>query len=59
VWAEGPAENFTHELIGTPCRDILERRIDIVPRGVAARYPDDPMLAKLGSVTKRQTHKVA
>jgi len=48
VWdGDGFAENFTYDLAGTPCQDILRSRAEIVPRGVAKRYPRDKLLRTL------------
>lgn len=49
VWAgDGFADNFTYDLAGTPCQDILRCRTEIVPRGVADRYPRDRLLRTMG-----------
>jgi len=49
VWTgDGFGENFTYDLNGTPCEDILSCRAEIVPRGVIERYPDDRLLREMG-----------
>lgn len=49
VWAnDGLAPNFDYSLEGTPCRDILDLRKELIPRDAARLYPDDTMLAQMG-----------
>ncbi len=49
VWAGNAfAQNFTYNLAGTPCHDILTRRAKIVPNQAARRYPRDKLLGELG-----------
>lgn len=49
VWAnDEPASNFDYRLEGTPCKDILDLRKELIPRDAARLYPDDAMLAQMG-----------
>ena len=49
VWANGKhAENFSYELKGTPCENILDHSIELIPHHAAIRYPDDDMLISMG-----------
>jgi len=49
VWAGSElADNFEYELEGTPCAEILEQTLEIVPQGAAEKYPDDVLLAEMG-----------
>lgn len=49
VWANGScAENFTYELEGTPCKDILDLSRELVPKDAALEYPSDQMLLDMG-----------
>ncbi len=49
VWAnDGLAPNFDYTLEGTPCKDILDLRKELIPRDAARLYPDDTMLAQMG-----------
>lgn len=49
VWSgDGIGENFIYELEGTPCQDILNHVIEIIPDNAAQLYPDDELLVKLG-----------
>lgn len=50
VWADGRlADNFTYDLDGSPCNEVLTRMaVNRVYTGAAARYPQDPLLAELG-----------
>jgi len=49
VWAGSEfADNFEYELEGTPCAEILEQTLEIVPKDAAEKYPDDVLLAEMG-----------
>lgn len=49
VWAgDRFAANFEYHLDGTPCKDILDLRKQLIPRDAARLYPDDTMLVKMG-----------
>ncbi|MGK2952045.1 MAG: PAS domain S-box protein [Thiobacillus sp.] len=49
VWAgEDFAPNFEYNLGGTPCRDVLDLREELIPHDAAQLYPDDAMLAQMG-----------
>jgi PAS domain S-box-containing protein len=49
VWANDElAPNFNYALEGTPCKDILDLRKELIPRDAARLYPDDTMLAQMG-----------
>ena len=41
-------ENFEYELAGTPCADILNRTIELIPSDAAKKYPEDLMLVDMG-----------
>ena len=48
VWANGElVDNFTYNLEGTPCRDILDCKQTIIPSNVCGLYPDDHLLADM------------
>lgn len=42
------ADNFVYDLQGTPCQDVLNLEIELVPRDAARRYPDDALLVQMG-----------
>jgi PAS domain S-box-containing protein len=49
VWAHGRrADNFEYALAGTPCEDLIKRRLCSHPRGVRQLFPNDPSLGELG-----------
>ena len=49
VWAgEDFAPNFEYNLDGTPCKDVLDLRKELIPRDAARLYPDDTMLSQMG-----------
>lgn len=49
VWSlDGPGDNFTYDLAGSPCQDVLDARVAMIPSGVAQRYPQDRALAEYG-----------
>lgn len=49
VWAnDGLAPNFDYSLEGTPCKDILDLRKELIPRDAARLYPEDTMLVQMG-----------
>jgi PAS domain S-box-containing protein len=49
VWAgDGIAENFTYELEGTPCNDVLDRRAELIPSRAAELYREDELLVQMG-----------
>lgn len=41
-------EDFEYTLAGTPCRDILTRKVEIISSEASHRYPDDSLLAEMG-----------
>ena len=48
VWAAGKmAKNFSYDLTGTPCQDILDRETELIPDKAAELYPEDTMLAEM------------
>ncbi len=48
VWAGDTfCENFSYDLKGTPCSDVLNCRSDIIPRGAMNRFPEDQLLKDL------------
>jgi len=49
VWAGKMfVNNFTYDLEGTPCADVLTHKMEFVDTDAAARYPDDIMLSDMG-----------
>jgi PAS domain S-box-containing protein len=49
VWAgDDFAPNFEYSLDGTPCRDVLNLREELIPHDAARLYPDDAMLVQMG-----------
>lgn len=40
-------ENFTYSLKGTPCADVLNYDIEIIPKDAAKLYPNDDLLVKM------------
>ncbi|MDP6599563.1 MAG: sensor histidine kinase, partial [Candidatus Poribacteria bacterium] len=52
LWANGDyGENFTYELEGTPCQDVLDLKMEFVPRGASLIYSKDDMLVDMGIET--------
>ncbi len=48
VWAgEGLAPNFSYDLAGTPCWNVVGKALCAYPSDVTAQFPDDPLLAQL------------
>ena len=48
VWAgEDFAPNFEYNLDGTPCKDVIDLRKELIPRNATLLYPDDLMLARM------------
>jgi hypothetical protein len=44
-----PLTNFTYPLAGTPCRDVISRRVVCTySGGVQEAFPDDQILAEMG-----------
>ena len=49
VWAgDRHAPNFTYALRDTPCQDVLNLSIELVPEEAYERYPKDQMLKDMG-----------
>lgn len=49
VWAgESHVDNFTYDLKGTPCADIIDLKMELVPAGASEEYSDDEMLVEMG-----------
>tara|TARA_R110002167_G_scaffold261822_1_gene468447 strand:- start:16018 stop:19176 length:3159 start_codon:yes stop_codon:yes gene_type:complete len=49
VWAKGAlGKNFTYELKGTPCADVLDHSMEIISENAAKLYPDDELLISIG-----------
>lgn len=49
VWAEGQfVDNFTYSLEGTPCKEIMDLDVELIPDSASERYPDDEMLVQMG-----------
>jgi len=48
VWAgDDFVENFVYDLEGTPCQDVLNMDIEMVPCDAAQKYPQDKMLIQM------------
>ena len=42
VWAGDKfVDNFTYALGGTPCKDVLNLKVELIPDNAAKRYPDE------------------
>ena len=49
VWAgDAYAPNFEYALDGTPCKDILDLKKELIPRDASLLYADDAMLVQMG-----------
>ena len=49
VWHEGaPADNFSYDLRGTPCRQVLCDSPCVFLNGVADQFPEDELLRTMG-----------
>jgi PAS domain S-box-containing protein len=49
VWAgDRFVDNFTYSLEGTPCLDVLNLKVELIPNNASERYPDDEMLIQMG-----------
>jgi len=49
VWAgDRFADNFTYSLEGTPCKDVLDLKVELIPDKADELYPDDEMLIQMG-----------
>ncbi len=49
VWAGKKfVDNFTYELEGTPCSDVLNHSMELIASGAAEKYPDDLMIVDMG-----------
>ncbi|MEE9384045.1 MAG: response regulator [Nannocystaceae bacterium] len=46
--AEGLVDNFSYDLEGSPCAEVVSRRECVFPRGVADIFPRDRLLADMG-----------
>ncbi len=46
---DGYMDNFTYDLDGTPCQDIIDCKRELIPCNVQRLYPDDTMLVELGA----------
>ncbi len=50
VWAgDGFLENFEYELAGTPCENVVGKKLEFYPREVRKRFPNDPILKDLNA----------
>lgn len=48
VWADKDyAENFEYNLEGTPCKEILNREKELIPKDASMLYRDDQMLVSM------------
>jgi len=49
LWHDGRfVEPLEHDLAGSPCQELQVNGVCQYPSGVAARFPGDPLLARLG-----------
>lgn len=49
VWAgERFVDNFSYDLEGTPCWDVINHKIELIATDVVALYPNDPLLPEMG-----------
>jgi len=49
VWQDGHAtSNFIYPLKGTPCEDVLNHQMELIPDQLASRYPEDDLLLSMG-----------
>lgn len=49
VWADDHiADNFSYDLQGTPCQDVLNEDIELVCTAAAEDYPEDKLLTQMG-----------
>ncbi|MGD8591962.1 MAG: EAL domain-containing protein [Gammaproteobacteria bacterium] len=49
VWAENQyIGNFEYSLEGTPCKDVLDLTVELIPREASSLYADDAMLVDMG-----------
>ena len=49
VWAGDQfVDNFTYQLEGTPCKDVLDLKVELISDHAAERYSDDEMLIQMG-----------
>jgi PAS domain S-box-containing protein len=49
VWAgDHFANNFEYHLEGTPCKDILDLKAELIPSNASQLYADDEMLVQMG-----------
>lgn len=49
VWvANRFVDNFEYSLDGTPCKDILDLTVELIPKDASKLYPDDTILVDMG-----------
>ena len=49
VWAgDRFVDNFTYSLDGTPCKDVLDLKVELISDSASERYPEDEMLIQMG-----------
>jgi len=49
VWAgDRFVDNFTYSLEGTPCKDVLDLKVELISDNASERYPEDEMLIQMG-----------
>lgn len=49
VWADDHiAENFEYNLEGTPCKEILDLTLELIPTNASTLYAEDEMLVQMG-----------
>lgn len=49
VWAgDRFVDNFTYSLEGTPCKDVMDLKVELIPEKADESYPDDELLIQMG-----------
>ncbi len=41
-------DNFSYPLTGTPCKDVADSKVCVIPSGVTEHYPADQLLVEMG-----------
>lgn len=60
VWSDGKfLENFSYALAGTPCQEVLQGRVCVVPDHVQEQYPEDLSLRELAVESYAGRHLVS
>ncbi len=49
-WADGSRQpNFSYELAGTPCGNVVQDQVCVYPSDIQALFPDDRLLVQMGA----------